>query len=185
LLCFLADGQGGRSGGADAARIACGTAAELAIQRPPHALSQPASWPGILREADRAVLANPNAGFTTLLGFCIAKNLLVGASSGDSAVMAFSDHQPPLDVTRAQIKNPPVGSGAAELAPFFVPLAGPWLVLAMSDGVWNYVGWEHLVQTASGSRGEQLLELLKGFARLPRSGEFPDDFTLVALEDRP
>jgi hypothetical protein len=53
----------------------------------------------------------------------------------------------------------------------------------MSDGVWKYVGWERLMQAAAASRGDALLEALKGLARLPGSGRFPDDFTLVLFED--
>ncbi len=71
-LCFLADGQGGSAGGADAARVACRTAAEAALAREPHELADPEVWHAILREADRAVRDDPRAGFTTLLGFFIA-----------------------------------------------------------------------------------------------------------------
>ena len=52
----------------------------------------------------------------------------------------------------------------------------------MSDGVWKPVAWDQLVQAAGGLRGESLLERLKGLARSPRSGQFPDDFTVVAFE---
>jgi serine/threonine protein phosphatase PrpC len=37
-LCFLADGQGGRASGAEAARLACGAAAEAAVRERFHAL---------------------------------------------------------------------------------------------------------------------------------------------------
>ena len=53
----------------------------------------------------------------------------------------------------------------------------------MSDGVWRYVGWERLVQAASQDHGEGLVETLKGLARLPRSGQFQDDFTIVVFEE--
>jgi PPM family protein phosphatase len=182
-LCFLADGQGGCAGGADAARIACRTAAEAALRLEARELIKPAAWHAILRQADRAVYDDPEAGFTTLLGFFIAGASLAGASCGDSAVLALSAGEPARDVTRGQLKNPPVGSGAARFTSFSASLAAPWSVLAMSDGVWKYVGWERLVRATMTSRGEALTGALQGFARLPRNGQFPDDFTVVAFED--
>jgi hypothetical protein len=52
----------------------------------------------------------------------------------------------------------------------------------MSDGVWKYAGWGAITQAASTLRGRALLEALQARARLPGSGQFPDDFTLVLLE---
>ena len=48
------------------------------------------------------------------------------------------------ELTANQIKNPPVGSAAAVFTPFAGRLERPWTVLAMSDGVWKYVGWERV-----------------------------------------
>jgi serine/threonine protein phosphatase PrpC len=182
-ICFLGDGQGGRAGGADASRIACRTAADAALNESPQALLNPAMWCTLLTKADRTVLAAPEAGFTTLLGFRIAGGILNGASSGDSAVLILSKGESARELTKWQIKNPPVGSGEARFVPFSASLVAPWSVLAMSDGVWKYIGWERLVQTAASSHGEHLVETLIAFARLPRSGQFQDDFTLVVLEE--
>jgi hypothetical protein len=182
-LCFLADGQGGRAGGADAARTACRTAAEAALRLESRELMGPVAWHVILRQADRAVYDDPEAGFTTLLGFFIAGGSLAGASCGDSAVLTLSAGEPAREATKGQFKNPPVGSGEARFASFSAALAAPWSVLAMSDGVWKYVGWDRLVQAAMTSRGEALIGALQGFARLPRGGRFPDDFTVAVFED--
>ena len=156
---------------------------EIASSHAPRLLTKPSSWVDILQEADRAVFREPDAGFTTLLGFCIIGGSLVGASSGDSAVLILSGDGSALDLTRGQFKNPPVGSGVARFVPFSARLIRPWSVLAMSDGVWKYVGWERLRRAAESSSGNVLSETLQAFARLPRSGQFPDDFTLVAFND--
>jgi PPM family protein phosphatase len=182
-LCVLADGQGGRAGGADAARIACCTAADAALRREPAELADPEVWHAILRHADRAVCEAPRAGFTTVLGFVIAGRSLAGASCGDSAVLTLSAGERAREISKGQLKNPPVGSGEARFTSFSASLAAPWTVLAMSDGVWKYVGRERLVGAMMTSRGDALVEVLQGLARLPRTGQFPDDFTLVAFEE--
>ena len=56
-------------------------------------------------------------------------------------------------------------------------------ILAMSDGVWKYVGWDRLSVAVRSPRDAPLAETLQRAARLPRSGQFPDDFTLVVFED--
>ncbi len=173
LVC-VADGQGGRAGGAKAARLACDTA-----------LSEAGSaddWPDILSRADAAVAADSEAGFTTLIGFAVWGNTLVGASCGDSAVFALDDSGELTELTRLQFKNPPVGSGEATFIPFEVELVRPWKILAMTDGVWKYVGWDRIRELAAKLGGEELIAALQKSARLPGSGQFQDDFTVVLLE---
>lgn len=172
VVC-LADGQGGRAGGAKAARLACDTVASL---RDPHALTQS------LARADAAVAADPEAGFTTLIGFCVENNRVAGASCGDSAVLAVCGSGKITELTARQFKNPPVGSGDATFVPFEVELVRPWRMLVMSDGVWKYVGWSRIRELATRLTGEMLLAELQTAARLPGSGQFQDDFTVVLLE---
>jgi hypothetical protein len=182
-LCFLADGQGGRAGGARAAQLACRTAAETILREPRERRLAPSHWADLLRQADMAVCADPEAGFTTLLGFCLAGGRLAGASCGDSAVAVAAADEPLREITAGQLKNPPVGSGAARFWPIGAVLVQPWTVLAMSDGVWKYVGWERLAQAASAERGQPLLASLQEQARLRGSRQFPDDFTLILFEE--
>lgn len=80
------------------------------------------------------------------------------------------------------MKNPPVGSGEAEFVPFAAALSEPRAVVAMSDGVWKYAGWDRLVRAAADLSGGDLLGALTPAARLPGSGRFPDDFTVVVFE---
>jgi len=64
---------------------------------------------------------------------------------------------------------------------FAEKLAAPWSVLAMSDGVWKYVGCDRVAAAISEYHGQPPIEALQAAARL-RSGRFPDDFTVVEFE---
>ena len=66
--------------------------------------------------------------------------------------------------------------------PFEAVLVRPWTVLAMSDGVWKYVGRDRLERAVARPRSAPIIDALQGAARL-RSGRFPDDFTVVAFDD--
>lgn len=174
VLVCLADGQGGRAGGAKAAQLACATAALASLTA--------GSCVEALTRADAAVAADPEAGFTTLLGFEVRGDTLTGASCGDSAVLAVCGSGELIEATARQFKNPPVGSGEATLIPFTLRLVRPWRILAMTDGVWKYVGWSRVHELAKTLAGEDLSAALQAAARLPRSGQFQDDFTLVLVE---
>lgn len=184
-LCVLADGQGGQAGGAEAAQLATHTVIEALTALPVDSLSASATWNSVFRRADEAVCKDGRAGFTTLVGFAIAGRQIIGASSGDSAVCLIDAGDRIFDLTRHQIKNPPVGSGAAVFVPFAAKLPESWSVLAMSDGVWKYVGWDRICELAAKCRGEALLSALQQQARLSGSGKFQDDFTAVIVQDRP
>ena len=101
--------------------------------------------------------------------------------TGDSAALVVSGGKA-KELTVGQHKNPPVGSGAAAVVPFAAAVTEPWRVLVMSDGVWKYVGWDRVVEIASRAPGPAVIAELQELARLPGSGRFQDDFTLVVLE---
>src|SRR5437762_5801919 len=63
----IADGQGGQRGGGPAAQLACKVCLELATAFAVKRLLQPSTWMTILADSDRAVAADPNCGFTTLI----------------------------------------------------------------------------------------------------------------------
>jgi hypothetical protein len=184
LLYALADGQGGRAGGARAAQLACRVCIEAASAHQPAILAiRPDAWEAILRQADAAVANDPEAGFTTLIAFCIQKDAICGASNGDSGVYAVSAGEPGGILTARQHKDPPIGCGGAWPVGFIAHLKTPWTVLALSDGVWKYAGWDRIADAASRLSGEHLVDLLRKQAGLPSSGRLQDDFTVVAIQD--
>lgn len=179
LLCALADGQGGQAGGGRAAQLACATTLAAAATLSQHQIA----WDRILRQADDAVAADREAGFTTLIGFALHENCVLGASSGDSALLAFDASGRVFDLTRSQMKNPPVGCGDAVFVPFQMKLQTPWTVLAMSDGVWKYVGMDGVQTAMMKLRGQALIDSLQQSARMKGSGLFQDDFTVIVIQD--
>jgi len=59
----------------------------------------------------------------------------------------------------------------------------PWVVMAMSDGVWKYAGWDRVEKAVSAGRGQQIIDHLQEAARLQGTREFQDDFTVVLFEN--
>ena len=172
--------MGGQPNGGPAARLAVRTALDAATNLRPDDIH----WPDILRQADATVAADAGAGLTTLVGFAVRGNLVQGASCGDSAVLLLDAGGKAAEVTARQTKNPPVGSGEAFSIPFTAEMTAPWLVLAMTDGVWKYAGWHRIKEAAARFRGGRLIDALKALlARLPGSGKFQDDFTLIVIQD--
>lgn len=179
-FCVVADGQGGQPGGGEAARIACRTCAESATRLDLRALLVQPTWHSLLRAVDQSVTDAPNAGYTTVVALAVSGSSLAGASCGDSAAALFQGDGTMTVLTGRQHKNPPVGSGLATFVPFVANLIRPWTVLAMSDGVWKYVGWERIAKAAAQMSGEHLVALLLQHAGL-RGGGLQDDFTLVGF----
>ncbi len=181
LICALADGQGGRSGGARAARIAVERSLAAAARYSPSELENAAVWRAVGYAADRDVADDPDAGFTTLVTLAAREGLVIGTSSGDSGTLLVSG-EGAVVLTEGQRKNPPVGSSVAELVPFRRTVTGPWKLLVMSDGVWKYVGWKALIQLASEQAGRALVDSLREEASRRMGGSLADDFTLVLAE---
>jgi PPM family protein phosphatase len=180
LLCALGDGQGGQPGGGPAARLACETFLDRASCVPLARLMLLHGWNDVLTQVDRDVAEDPGAGFTTLAAFAVARGRLAGAACGDSALVVAGPEQAPLALTARQRKSPAVGSGGAVFIPFSAALSPPWVVLAMTDGVWKYAGWDAVHQAAAGA-ADDLIRPLRQRAGLPGSGALQDDFTLVVL----
>jgi hypothetical protein len=181
-LCAVADGQGGRAGGAAAAREACRLCVEAASALAPERLFLPSTWTKLLCAVDAGVARHAGAGFTTLVAFCLNETAVCGASCGDSAALLLGAGHPEVILTRHQQRNPPVGSGGAVFVPFGARLTMPWRVLAVTDGVWKYAGWENVMACASQQAGAEVIQAIRGRAALPGSGGLQDDFTVVLFQ---
>ena len=185
LICALADGQGGRPGGREAAERACTVAVDTALSYSPKQLMRSKSWLKVLCEADKAVHQDDEAGFTTLVALCISDGVVCGGSSGDSAAVLVNVYDQFRTLTKKQKKNPPVGTGQAQFVLFKESLIDPWLVILMSDGLWKYVGWARVTSLLRRERGETLLKELTTEARLVGRGTYRDDTTIIIVESSP
>lgn len=175
-LCALADGQGGQSGGREAAELAVYTVLITGESFTPNQLRDPVAWQGILAAADEAVNDDPVAGFASLIGFAVTDGWVCGASNGDATVLLSQRRS--LWLTEAQRKNPPVGSGAAVPTGFAQTMSPPWRVLAMTDGVWKALGLLEIERLAGAQTGEALIAAIRQEAGVG----LDDDFTLLLIE---
>ncbi len=180
FICVLADGQGGRSNGAEAAKTACESVWNEASGLPPRSLFEGETWLRIMDTADRA--AALTGGFTTLVAVAINRDSASGASSGDSKAFFKPGGEHELsEWTAHQRKNPPIGSESADAVPFvFQTIAGGRLLMS-SDGLWKYCGYEAL-RAAFDLPIDSMTDHFRT-AILGRSGSsLPDDLSLIAVD---
>ena len=171
VLC-VADGAGGRSGGAEAASMAV----ELIRQKSALMVSAD-SCAEVLRQIDSAITKDPVAGETTCALAVVASNDLFGASVGDSGVWIIPAVGVHLDLTIAQQRKPFIGSGSAWPVPFRHSRQPGNLLLA-TDGLLKYTSAEQIVATCrehpTDVAAQRLIELVRY-----RSGALPDDVTVI------
>ena len=183
MLCALADGQGGQKGAAEAADLACGVCIEAAASQATLDLGTPDTWIDILKSVDHAVARDPVAGFTTLVAFCVTAERVIGGSCGDSAAVLVRGPGDGKILTADQPKYPPIGSGTASFGCFQAGLTRSWALIAVSDGVWKYTGWEPLLQITNAKPAEQTVtEMLNG-AQMALNHPPQDDFTILIVTE--
>ena len=183
VICVIADGQGGQSGGGEAARLACESCIAAARNRTRAELLRAATWDVILSESDQIICRHPVAGYTTLVAFFVTETAICGGSNGDSAAALLRSERRAEMLTASQRKHPPVGSGGATFIPFAARLDWPWCVLAFTDGVWKYGGnWDRILGLDPRTSAPQIIATLLERAKEPCNGRLQDDFTVVALQ---
>ncbi len=174
LILAVADGAGGRTGGAQAADQA------MAFLRREAARLRPDEdadiWCELLMECDRRLLEDSEAGETTAVVAMVAAGGIVGASVGDSGAWIIRQ-EGIQDLTKRQIRKPFLGTGAALPLPFQSPLRDGTLLLA-SDGLFKYAGAEAIGRIILANDIETAAEELLDSVRL-RSGNLQDDVAIL------
>jgi serine/threonine protein phosphatase PrpC len=177
-LLAVADGVGGRAGGAAAAEFALGG---IAAYAPWPVFPSPNALANLLRQIDLDTATRPDVGETTAAVCSVTGKGLSGAAVGDSAAWWVTDAGV-IDLITGARPKPWVGSGAARPAPFAAPI-GPGTFLLMTDGVWKYADREALGAIARGDDLSAVPGRLIDAARL-RSGQLQDDAAVIAARFR-
>lgn len=176
LLLVVADGAGGRGGGGAAAeQLVAGVRSRA---RELFAGSLPAEQ--LLLELDDALYLDREAGETTAVIALVTGGAVSGASAGDSGAWLLSKEER-LDLTRAQVRKPMLGSGRASPRAFGpAGLKGQRLLLA-SDGLLKYASPTSIQELAVTSSLRDAPRALIELVRLP-SGALQDDIAVIVAE---
>jgi len=170
LLIALADGAGGRAGGAAAAEFAV----RSILKADP--VLDPAAWVMCLAEIDRQLSGDPSGGETTAVVVLISPKSIVGASVGDSGAW-FVDAAGVENLTARQQRKPLLGSGVA--VPVMFRHDGPGgIVLAATDGLLKYTSAEKICDVIRRTSLELAPGALIDLVRL-KSGALQDDVAVA------
>ncbi|MFH1723899.1 MAG: PP2C family serine/threonine-protein phosphatase [Elusimicrobiota bacterium] len=167
----VADGAGGMSGGAEAA-----DAVIAGIGRAAGTLSGDRGWAEALARIDRQIEEDPLAGMCAAVVVELTPEGITGASAGDVQAWIM-DGDEAVDLTRARIRKPLMGSGIAMPVQFYHgALTGT--LLAATDGLFDYAKREDIIRASRESGLKSLPGRLIELAR-PASGRLWDDIGLA------
>ena len=174
---IVADGAGGAGGEAAAAAVAL---VEFARSEAATQVLTAATCEQLLRDADRVVAKNNEAGFCTAIIAVVNDGCVFGASVGDSEAWMVLGEQF-YDLTRAQVRKPLLGSGEATPIAFgSLPLNGT-LILG-TDGLFKYARRSAILLGVANEDIEHAADELVKAAKLP-SGGFQDDITVALYRE--
>ncbi|TKC99039.1 hypothetical protein E8A74_39465 [Polyangium fumosum] len=171
----VADGAGGLSGGALAARRAAEAASALGADME----LTPAAWGEWLARLDQEMSADFKCGETTLVVVQVSGCELWGTSIGDSGALLVENGRV-VELTAMQKRKPLLGSGAG--TPTAIerqPLVGR--LLLATDGLLKYLPRSRLSEVVLAGDVRSAVEALVDALKLP-SGSFHDDVALILGE---
>jgi PPM family protein phosphatase len=174
LVLVVADGAGGRPGGAAAAEgvVKAVRTAAAAMRR----LDDPRAWCRVLEEADAALAEDAQAGETTAVVAAVTRQGIAGASVGDSGAWVITGDGYE-ELTASRHRKPGLGTGMAIAVPFAARRWQGTLLLA-SDGLLKYASDEQICDVARGVDLQSAAAELVDLVRL-RSGSLPDDIAVI------
>ena len=180
VVITIADGMGGRAGGAEAAegfvQIAGAEVSRLGN------LDDPLAWDRVLVLADREIQADPAAGETTAVIVAVTPRGIAGASVGDSVAWLITDDRV-WDLTAAQQHKPGLGVGMARPTPFRGKAVPGSTLLVATDGLVKYASRETIARVVRESpfvgAARRVVDLVR-----PPSGRLPDDVAVALCRIR-
>ena len=177
LVMVLADGAGGMGGAAQAARFAC----ERAIEMAAHAPADARVWAERLSIIDTELAGSVHGGQTTLVVAEAWREMVRGASVGDSRAWLLSLSDEPVELTEEQARKPLLGSGHAKPCGFGALGLEKRRLLMVSDGVYRHAELDTIFEMAS-LRLITVSPYLVLDAVAPRRGEVHDHMALALCE---
>lgn len=178
VIVAVADGVGGRAGGAEAAQGAVVQVQDaIAAVTKPSVLARASFWTQLLTEIDKNLSDDAVAGETTLVALAILDGRVTGASVGDSGAWLIAQRSLRV-LTDRQRAKPFLGSGAAFPVGFREKVNDDVLLVA-TDGLLKYSGEEGICDIVRQHDLPEASQRLVEMVRL-RSGSLWDD-TSVAL----
>jgi PPM family protein phosphatase len=170
-IAVLADGMGGRSGGAaaaDAVVMACETLAQLNLE--------PRTWMTWFRKLDEQMSVAPQIGETTALIVALLPQMIFGLSVGDSEAW-WIEATESRHLSAGSEPKPWLGSGSAKPTQFTLTPNSGTLLLA-TDGLTKYCNRE---KWAGKLREDELPGLAENLIETVRysSGRLPDDIAVL------
>jgi len=172
LVLVVADGAGGRSGGAEAAEFVTRRIKQTlqSANLSPKGLSE------FLKSVDQQMVMAGNVGETTCVIAVLSENGVIGASVGDSGAWCISPSGVD-NLTCNQSRKPFLGMGGA--TPFsFARASLNGTLLVASDGLLKYTSAERIAAVTLANDVEKSAENLVGLVRYS-SGALPDDISIL------
>lgn len=173
-LAVVADGVGGRSGGAAAAEAVVAAVRSFAetLTAPP----DPRTWATWLRQLDAKLAAEAGVGETTAVVAALSPVGVTGVAAGDSVAWAVGERDCHY-LTIGSEPKPWLGSGAARPV-LFGHLGRADTLLLATDGLTKYADPRRLADLVRGGPWELLPGRLIDAIRYA-SGRLPDDVGVV------
>lgn len=173
LVVAVSDGAGGMGGGGRAATLVIEAARAVRPTRRSESLC------GLLRALDAVVHADRAAGEATAALAIVSEARVVGASVGNSAIWLFGGERY-VELTGGADRRR-VGSGRVAPRGFAHAAETPFRILAATDGLFEYVAMNAIIESAAHGDLEDATDRLVGLARL-HPGALPDDVGIVLVE---
>lgn len=176
LVLVVADGVGGRSGGAEAAEYVANAVSVRAGGFERESIKSGKFWASLLGDLDQELTFDEDAGETTAIVAGVSASGIAGASVGDSEawLITASDWRV---LTEGQKRKPYLGYGESTPAQFRAALAGATLLIA-TDGLFKYAAAEKICGIARQADLQLAATALVDLARLPTGGLW-DDIAII------
>jgi serine/threonine protein phosphatase PrpC len=172
-ILVVADGAGGRPGGAAAAEgvIRCVREHAPSLHR-----GDPKAWCRLLSEVDGCLQRDPDAGETTAVVLAVSRDGIAGASVGDSEAWLIGPNGY-VALTERQHPKPGLGTGMAKPVAFRARSFVGTLLVA-TDGLFKYADAAAICTAARDADLHAAASRLTELVRRP-AGALPDDLALV------